>query len=73
MKPFILSKARYILHNLIKNDINNIIWIHTDGWITKTENTSLNALNNLGCVKFEGKTNNLYIHNLNKIIGEFKI
>eukprot|EP01132_Coremiostelium_polycephalum_P007982 gene7982-9820_t len=34
IQPFIVSHARKIMFNLLKDHINNIVWIHTDGFIS---------------------------------------
>ena len=72
MKPFILAKGRNALYNLIKNEINNIVWFHTDGFICRSK-LNINIGDGLGCLKYEGYSKKLKIHHLNKIIGEFII
>eukprot|EP01132_Coremiostelium_polycephalum_P001016 gene1016-1288_t len=34
IQPFIVSHARKIMFNLLKDHIDNIVWIHTDGFIS---------------------------------------
>ena len=62
----LLSKGRYVLYNLIKNVINDIVYYHTDGYIIKNR-MDIKIGNNLGDVKYEGCHDKIVIHNLNKI------
>jgi len=66
IKPFLLSKGRYVLYNLIKDVINDIVYYHTDGYIIKNR-MDIKIGNNLGDVKYEGCHDKIVIHNLNKI------
>ena len=72
LKPFLLSLGRKKLTNLIKDDINNIIFFHTDGWCGLRPSNIKTGFE-LGDLKYEGKAEKLEIIHINKIIGEFKI
>ena len=72
LKPFLLAKGRNILTNLIKDDIDNMVYFHTDGFISKKE-MNIKTGSELGNIKYEGYCKQLEIKNLNKMFGEFKI
>jgi len=53
MKPFILAKGRYVISKIIEKDIDNLVYLHTDGFILTTETQSKTGTN-IGDLKYEG-------------------
>ncbi len=68
MKPFLLAKAREKLGKLIHKDIDNIVRIHTDGFISKCK-LDIPIGDNIGDLKFEGYTDNCTVVNCNNYDG----
>ena len=71
LKPFLLSKGRNNLHNLIKNNIDDVVHFHTDGFLIKN-NLNIKTGLDIGDLKYEGFYKKVEIHHINKIIGELK-
>ncbi len=53
IKSFILAYGRHCIITELMDNIDNIVYIHTDGWISKTE-MNVKIGTELNCVKFEG-------------------
>ena len=78
LKPFLLSKSRYDLSNLIEEDIDNIVRVQTDGFMT-TSDYEYELSSEIGCLKIErdcyvkiNNVNNIEDENGNNIIGKKK-
>lgn len=55
IKPFIMAKSRYMLSKVIEQNINKVVWAHTDGVILTepiSEDTKIGS--NIGDLKFDG-------------------
>ena len=74
IKPFITAKARYMLAKKIRNDVDNVVYIHTDGVIiTKRISKDIKIGKELGDLKNEGKALNCVVTNCNGAKGDFNI
>lgn len=66
--PFLTSCARSKLHYAVKDYINDIVHIHTDGFILKGDKVpSIKISDNIGDWKIKNKANSCFIHHINKI------
>jgi hypothetical protein len=63
--PFILGKGRRLMYTKIEKYIDNVVWCHTDGFMTtqKLPDSELGA--KMGGLKYEGHAANIVIGNLN--------
>lgn len=69
LSPFLLSKGRFMISNLMKPHINNIHYMHTDGFVSDT-NLNING-SKMGDLIFEGYWDNVKIVNVGNITGNF--
>jgi hypothetical protein len=72
LQPFIISKGRYIISEIIKPIKDKVLRCHTDGFISTT-NQKINTGSKIGDLVFEGYCNNCEIINCNNVKGEFII
>ncbi|GAM28177.1 hypothetical protein SAMD00019534_113530 [Acytostelium subglobosum LB1] len=79
--PFIISRGRKMIGTIIKDDIDNIKRVHTDGFVSTkpwTEKTSKQSLDypkigeECGDLKYEGFCPDAIVTNMRKTVGEFK-
>ena len=68
LAPFLLSKGRYMISNLMKPHINNIHYFHTDGFISDAD-LNING-SKMGDLVYEGYYENIKIVNVSSIFGE---
>lgn len=68
--PFMLARGRHQIIDIIENDIENVVRIHSDGWLTKTKLPGPFG-KGLGDVKYEGYCSDVNVVHCNKVIGEF--
>lgn len=71
LTPFLLSKGRLTLCNILLPIIDNVKQFHTDGFIT-TSNESIITGDKIGELKYLGYCDNCIIENTNMILGDFK-
>jgi len=55
IKPFLLSYGRTKTSNIILTNINNVVRVHTDGYIVKEPITNVKLGDDIGDLKYEGK------------------
>lgn len=60
--PFILARGRYLLSKVVTPFIEDVVFLHTDGFITKTKQNLKYGLN-LGDIRYEGYNPNFWIKN----------
>jgi len=66
--PFLTSCARSKLHYAVKDHIDDIVHIHTDGFVLKGDKVPKNKItDNIGDWKIKNKADSCYIHHINKI------
>eukprot|EP01038_Epipyxis_sp_PR26KG_P015561 gene15561-21013_t len=53
IKPFLLSYGRLKIANIVLTNLDNVVRVHTDGIITKTEITNVELGSKLGDLKYE--------------------
>lgn len=70
--PFVIAKGREMINNIMKNHIEHIKRVHTDGIISDVK-LKIETGNELGELKYEGYCKNVKIVNNIKIIGDFVI
>jgi hypothetical protein len=61
--PFLLARGRMMIGQLLCNNINDVVRIHTDGWIQKTEFKSNKIGDDIGQVRFEGYSDKCIVRN----------
>ena len=67
IKTFLLSQGRLKLAEILKDHVENVMQIQTDGFKSKIELTDLKLGNGIGDLRYEGKRNVKIIH-VNKIV-----
>lgn len=72
LSPFLLSRGRANISNIIKPHISNIKRVHTDGFISDIK-LDIKTGENLGDLVYEGYCDNCNILHCNNPAGEFKI
>ena len=72
IKPFLLARGREQLVKHMKPHVDNVVWCHTDGFITTNEFDVPNV-DKIGALKFEGFCANVNIKNCIHKEGLFKI
>lgn len=70
--PFLLSNGRREIYRTMEPNIDDVVRVHTDGWICSTK-MKINTGIELGDIKYEGYCSDVEVLNCNKIIGEFEI
>ena len=73
LSPFLISKGRFIISNILYNHRNNIKQIHTDGFISDKLLDNIKTGNEMGSLVYEGKCDNCIINHVNSVEGEFII
>lgn len=74
IKPFITARARCMISKLMEKNKDDIIYVHTDGFIlTQPIDASVKLGNDLGDLEYEGICDNCEVKNSNCAIGEFEI
>ncbi|GAM23080.1 hypothetical protein SAMD00019534_062550 [Acytostelium subglobosum LB1] len=80
--PFIISRGRKMIGTIIKDDIDCIKRVHTDGFVSTkpwTEKTGKKSLDypklgkECGDLRYEGYCPNAYVKNMTKPVGSFAI
>jgi len=66
LAPFLLSRGRQIINELLIPYIENVVRVHTDGFMI-TQKLQIETGHELGDIKYEGKEN-ILIEHINKII-----
>jgi hypothetical protein len=72
IKPFLLAKGRTKISKLVEPCVDNVMYIHTDGFLVTEEQKKLQTGTNLGDVKYEGFCKTAQVVNAIKVIGDFK-
>lgn len=73
IKPFLLAQSRYIMSNLIIDDIDDIVRVQTDGFYTTNMNKDYYDCNDeLGGLKLE-YARYAHIMNVNSIVDEYGV
>lgn len=72
IKPFVLAYGRNRLSKYIEPYKDDIVRIHTDGFISKTD-LKIESDKTLGNVVYEGHCSNVAVQNCNDVEGEFVI
>lgn len=70
IKPFILSAARVKLSRIIEPFIDDVVYCHTDGFVTKHEQ-NVKLGDKIGDLKFKGYTENCKVTKINKKVEGF--
>ena len=70
MKPFILAKGRSNIGNYIESCVDNIKYLHTDGFVSSVPLAYITSLK-LGHLKFEGACPDYYVENIQSTEGIF--
>ena len=70
IKPFLLSRCRDRIVYLIKPHIKDVVWCHTDGFIT-TKQFEVPESDEIGTLKYEGYCPNVIINNCVNKKGDF--
>lgn len=70
--PFLIAKGRSTLVETMAKVLNDIVWMHSDGFITTKKHSFYNMGNGLGQLKEEGYCGNCKIKNVIHKTGEFK-
>jgi hypothetical protein len=68
--PFLTARARCKTLEVLVGHQDQVVWLHTDGFITKTQ-LPLKTGTEMGELKYEGYCPNVYIKNLIHKEGEF--
>lgn len=69
IKPFLVAKGRYMISKIIAKNIDEVVRVHTDGIICKSEITNIQLGNNIGDLKFEAYTDNCIVENSQRYRG----
>ena len=72
MKPFLLACGRRRIFQIIRNYQDEIVRIHTDGFISKSE-LDIKTGNEIGDLAYEGYCKKVFVKNSMKVKGEFMI
>ena len=70
LKPFLLSKMRYLMYETMKPHIDCIVRCHTDSMFC-TKKLNIETGNELGDIRYEGYCDNAKIINTMTVIGDF--
>ena len=70
LQPFLLSKGRELLSRTMENHVDDIVRVHTDGFIV-THKLDIETGTTLGALKYEGYYPHCEVVNCQKVIGEF--
>ena len=71
IKPFILAYGRQIVRSHIGDNLDSIVRIHTDGFIS-TQKLDVKLGSELGCLKYNGYCEEVTVVNVNNVIGKFE-
>lgn len=71
IQPFILSRGRFMISDIMKPIKETIKRVHTDGFISTTNDNLIHG-NKIGDLVYEGYCEDCKIINCNSVIGEFK-
>jgi hypothetical protein len=70
LKPFLLAKGRYHTAQHILKNINDVVYVNTDGFIiTNQPDKSIKFGLNIGDLKLVEHCNNSEVFNSNKVVG----
>ena len=72
LKPFLVAKARAMVANILQNHKEHLVYTHTDGFVL-TKKLDIKTGNNIGDVKYEGKSKNCIVKNGNSCKGDFVV
>jgi hypothetical protein len=73
MATFLLSKGRELIMKHADSIIDDVVYLHTDGIITKHKHTFTNMGDNIGQMKYKGYCANVKIDNCTSKSGKFKL
>lgn len=71
MKPFLVAKGRRDIYRTMKPNIENVVRIHTDGFITITK-MKCKFGDKIGDLRDEGYCPNVHVLNSMRVIGKFE-
>jgi hypothetical protein len=68
--PFMLAKGRFVTAQHMLKNIDDVVYVNTDGWVLKNEpSKDLKFGKNLGDLKLEEVKEKIEINNSNEVIG----
>jgi hypothetical protein len=68
--PFLLARGRYLISKAITPFVNDVVFVHTDGWIQKSK-PNIKYGTNLGDIRDEGHCEHFVIKNAGNKTGIF--
>ena len=72
---FLTSFARNKISSFLESRFEDVVWVHTDGFVLKKELITENEFDNeLKCLKYEGYNNFISVKNMRPVgLHDFKI